>query len=83
MTSFPTWTERNVMEQSDFGRLLPFDMETLLRERGADLRVYDRQTRTNHEIVDAKNRLVTASFASSGLFVARAVHRLVNQREAR
>ncbi|MGB3464348.1 MAG: type 1 glutamine amidotransferase domain-containing protein [Cyclobacteriaceae bacterium] len=79
MTSFPTWNEKNIMEQSDFGKLLPYDMEKELLKRGADLRVYDHEKKINYEVVDAENRLVTASFANSGLFVADEVLKLINK----
>lgn len=73
MTSFPTWNEKNIMKQSDFGKLLPYDMEKELKERGANLKVYNHQKKINYEIVDSENRLITASFANSGEFVAEEV----------
>ncbi|MEX0272976.1 MAG: hypothetical protein AB3N16_01205, partial [Flavobacteriaceae bacterium] len=79
MTSFPSWNEKNIMEQSDFGKLLPYDMETELLKRGADLKVYDHEKKRNHEIVDSKNRLITASFANSGKFVADEVLNLIGE----
>lgn len=80
MTCFPAWFEKNKMEQSDFGKLLPYDMEVELQRRGANLKVYNREQKINHEIVDAKNRLVTASFANSGGFVADEVLKLINKK---
>ncbi len=35
----------------------------------------------NYEIVDSKNRLVTASFSNSGEFVADEVLKLINKKE--
>lgn len=67
---FPSWYEKNSMEQSDYGNLLPYDMEIELQNRGADLKIYDRENRTNYEIIDSTNRLITASFASGAQFVA-------------
>ncbi|GAA4274870.1 type 1 glutamine amidotransferase domain-containing protein [Aquimarina gracilis] len=78
MTCFPTWNEKNIMEQSDFGKLLPYDMEMELLKRGANLKVYDHQKRINYEVVDSINRLITASFANSGKFVADEVIKLIN-----
>ena len=81
MTSFPTWNEKNIMKQSDFGKLLPYDMETELLNRGANLKVYNHEKKINYEIVDSENRLITASFANSGKFVADEVLNLINRTE--
>lgn len=81
MTSFPTWNEKNIMEQSDFGKLLPYDMETELLKKGANLKVYNHERKINYEIVDSENRLITASFANSGKFVADEVLNLINRKE--
>lgn len=77
MTSFPSWNEKNIMKQSDYGNLLPYDMEKELLKRGANLKVYNHEKKINHEVVDSKNRLVTASFANSGRFVANEVLNLI------
>ena len=77
MTSFPSWNEKNLMEDSNFGKLLPFDMEEELQLRGANLKIYDQEAKTNYQIVDADNRIVTASFATGGEFVANEVYKLV------
>ncbi|WP_159090576.1 DJ-1/PfpI family protein [Aquimarina aquimarini] len=79
MTSFPTWNEKNIMKQSNFGKLLPYDMETELKSRGANLKVYNHQKKINYEIVDSENRLITASFANSGEFVANEILKLINE----
>ncbi|WP_106793233.1 type 1 glutamine amidotransferase domain-containing protein [Aquimarina sp. Aq78] len=81
MTSFPTWNEKNIMKQSNFGKLLPYDMETELQKRGANLKVYNHEKKINYEIVDSKNRLITASFSNSGEFVADEVLKLINKKE--
>ncbi len=78
MTSFPTWNEQNIMKQSDFGKLLPYDMEIELRKRGANLKIYDHERKINYEIVDSENKLITASFANSGAFVAEEVVKMIN-----
>ncbi|WP_291964617.1 hypothetical protein [Maribacter sp.] len=67
------------MKQSDYGKLLPYDMEAELYKRGANLKVYDHEKRTNYEIVDYENRLITASFANSGEFVADEVLKMINK----
>lgn len=77
MTSFPSWNEKNIMKQSDFGALLPYDMEVELQKRGANLKVYHHEKKMNYEIVDAKNRLVTASFSTGGEFVSNEVLKLI------
>ena len=81
MTSFPTWNEKNIMSQSNFGKLLPYDMETELLKRGALLKVYNHEKKINYEIVDYKNRLVTASFANSGNFVADEILKLITVKQ--
>lgn len=81
MTSFPTWNEKNIMKQSNFGKLLPYDMETELLKRGAILKVYNHEKKSNYEVIDAKNKLVTASFSSGGEFVASEVVKLINKTE--
>ncbi len=78
MTSFPSWNEKNIMKQSNFGKLLPYDMETELLKRGAKLKVYNHEKKINYEIVDSKNRLVTASFSNSGSFLAKEFLKLIN-----
>jgi putative intracellular protease/amidase len=77
MTSFPSLSESNYMEQSNFGSLLPYDMETELLNRGAILKIYDHNQKINHEVLDFDNRLVTASFANSGKFIASEVMKLI------
>lgn len=73
MTCFPHWAELAYMNISDYGKLLAFDMEEVLRRRGANLVVCTRETRSTPEytrIVDEKNRIVTGAFANSAGWVA-------------
>ncbi|WP_108808563.1 type 1 glutamine amidotransferase domain-containing protein [Aquimarina spinulae] len=81
MTSFPSWNEKNIMKQSNFGALLPYDMEVELQKRGADLKIYNHEKKVNYEVVDSENRLITASFSTSGKFVAEEVLKLLNTSE--
>jgi len=70
VTCFPSWFEKEIMTEADFVKLLPFDMETRLKERGADLRTVDKETFSNSTIADSNNRIVTASAADGGKFIA-------------
>jgi putative intracellular protease/amidase len=73
MTCFPLWAEKQFMNISAYGKLLPFDMEEVLTRRGAKLVVCTKETRPNKEfthITDSKNRIVTGSFATSAQWVA-------------
>ena len=81
MTCFPTWNEKNIMKQSDFGKLLPYDMEVALIKKGANLKIYNRDKKTNYEIIDPNHRLVTASFSSGGEFVAKEVIKILMKKE--
>ncbi|NJB37581.1 type 1 glutamine amidotransferase domain-containing protein [Croceivirga sp. JEA036] len=81
MTSFPSWNEKNIMKQSNYGQLLPYDMEVELQKRGANLKIYNHEKKTNYEVVDMENRLVTAAFASGGNFVAEQVIKSINQQD--
>ena len=79
MTCFPSWFEREIMFEADYGKLLPFDMEKELEVRGANLKKVDKETRSNGEIVDAENRIITASSATGGEFIAKQVIQLLNK----
>lgn len=73
MTCFPHWAELKWMNISEYGKLLAFDMEEVLRRRGAKLTVSGLDTRSNSEltlVTDEQNRFVTGSFASSARWVA-------------
>jgi len=70
LTCFPSWFEREIMFEADYGRLLPFDMEKELEKNGANLMRVDKDTRSNSQIVDLENRIITASSATGGEFIA-------------
>ena len=73
MTCFPAWAERAWMDRSDYGERLPFDMELLLRRRGADLRVCSPETRTDESLIrvlDQPGRFITGAFAADAGWVA-------------
>lgn len=77
MTCFPSWFEREIMTEANYGELLPFDMELKLKERGANLRPVDKETFSNGQIIDIENRLVTASSSDGGEFIATNIHKLI------
>lgn len=80
MTCFPAWAEKQFMNISLYGKLLPFDMQEVLARRGAILIVCTAENRPNKEythIIDAKNRMVTGAFASSAQWVAEEVVKLI------
>jgi len=68
------------MDISNYGQLLPFDMEDVLCERNAKLVVCTKETMSQNDLVvvsDAAARLVTGSFAKSAGEVAVRMHRLL------
>ena len=67
------------MFEADYGKLLPFDMEKELEKRGANLKRVDKETRSNGQIIDAKNRIFTASSATGGEFIAEEVIKLLKE----
>lgn len=73
LTCFPSVIEKNNMVESSYGEALPYDMEVELIKKGANLLPFVRKNCVNCEIVDTSNRLITASFASSGSFIARSI----------
>ena len=77
LTCFPSWFEKEVMFEADYGKLLPFDMEVELERRGADLKRVDKATRSNGQIVDVENRIITASSATGGEFIAEEIIKLL------
>lgn len=79
MTCFPSWFEKEYMVEADYGTLLPFDMEAALIAKGANLKIMDKATRSNAEIVDAEHRLITASLANSGAFIAAELLQLMEE----
>lgn len=83
MTCFPTWAEHAWMNLSDYGRLLPFDMQQRLVERGADLVGCTPETKDDKTltiVTDEANRLVTGSFASAAREVAQIMDRMIRAR---
>jgi len=82
ITCFPLWAEKKFMNISNYGKLLPFDVQEVLTRRGANLIVCTPETRPNQEfthIVDKKNRIVTGAFATSAKWVAEQVVILMKQ----
>lgn len=82
MTCFPTWGEKKYMNISGYGALLPFDMEQVLRARGADLVVCTEETRSDPAftlITDEANRFVTGAWASGARPVAVEMARLLQK----
>ncbi|MBA3683314.1 MAG: type 1 glutamine amidotransferase domain-containing protein [Bacteroidetes bacterium] len=73
MTCFPHWSELKDMFVSDYGKLLPFDMQEVLAKRGANLIVCPSRpspTKECTQIIDYTNRLITGAFASDADWVA-------------
>ncbi|MEM6806548.1 MAG: DJ-1/PfpI family protein [Bacteroidota bacterium] len=79
LTCFPSWFEKEVMFEANYGELLPFDMEVELEKRGAKLKRVDKETRSNAQIVDVENRIITASSATGGEFIAGEIIKLMKQ----
>jgi len=77
LTCFPSWFEKEFMFEADYGELLPFDMEVALEKNGANLRRVDRETRSDGQIVDRENRIITASSATGGEFIAAEVIKML------
>ena len=77
ITCFPSWFEKEYMFEADYGKLLPFDMEVELEKRGANLKRVDKETRSNGQIVDIENRIITASSATGGEFIAEEIIKLL------
>ena len=73
ITCFPHWAELKFMNISNYGKLLPFDMQEVLARRGANLIVCTEATRPQKEfthVEDADARIVTGAFATSAPWVA-------------
>jgi len=77
LTCFPSWFEKEVMFEADYGKLLPFDMEVELEKKGAKLKRVDKETRSNGQIIDSHNRIITASSATGGEFIAEELIKLL------
>jgi len=81
LTCFPSWIEKEEMKEANYGALLPVDMQNELSVRGAILKVCTKEnirTCNDTQVVDTQNRLVTASFAQSGEFIAKEVIKLLD-----
>ena len=73
MTCFPHWFELKEMFISDYGKLLPFDMQEVLAKRGANLIVClpsQKSTQECTQIIDYKNRLISGAYAGNADWVA-------------
>jgi putative intracellular protease/amidase len=82
MTCFPTWVEKEYMTEADYGKLLPVDMESELIKRGALVKARTKEmqgTKDDSFVTDAPNRVVTASFADGGEYVAKEMHALLSK----
>jgi len=82
MTCFPSWVEKEAMTEANFGQLLPVDMQKDLEVKGAILKVCTKEnqkTCTGGRVTDTENRIVTASFADSGEFIAMEVIKLIQK----
>ena len=79
LTCFPSWFEREIMFEADYGKLLPFDMEIELEKRGANLLRVDKETRSNSQITDEKHKIITASSATGGEFIANEIIRMLKK----
>ncbi len=80
MTCFPHWAELQYMFISDYGKLLPFDMEEVLASRGANLIACEKgakQSKGVTTIVDDNNRIVTGAFAGDAQSVAEEIVKLL------
>lgn len=77
MTCFPSWFEKEFMLEADHGKLLPFDMEEELIKKGAHLKTVDRARTFKGAVVDKEHRLITASMASGGVFIAQEILKLL------
>ncbi|MBL0742344.1 type 1 glutamine amidotransferase domain-containing protein [Chryseolinea lacunae] len=86
MTCFPHWAELKFMNISNYGKLLPFDMEDVLARRGAILNVCSAENRDNNSltlVADAKNKIVTGAFANSAPWVAEQMDLLIKENKKR
>ena len=61
------------MWQSNYGKLLPFDMQEVLVKKGANLIICPNVNKPNKErtlVIDDKNKMITGAFASDAQSVA-------------
>lgn len=82
LTCFPWNFETTKMALSNYGKLLPFNMQEVLKSRGANLIVC---TETNftpsacRQLIDPANRLVTGAFADDCLWVAEEMEKMLRK----
>ena len=82
LTCFPWNFESSKMPVSNYGKLLPFNMQEVLKSRGANLIVC---TETNftpsacRQKLDVANRLVTGAFADDCLWVAEEMEKMLRE----
>jgi len=79
LTCFPSWFEKGIMSEADYGDLLPFDMEDELTNQGANLMRVDKETRSNSQIVDKEKRVISTSFGSGGEFITTEILKLLKE----
>lgn len=80
MTCFPSWAEKEWMDISEYGKLLPFDMQEVLQQRKAQLVICTKESYKDKSLTvipDDANRLVTGSFAFNAKAVAQEMCRLL------
>lgn len=83
LTCFPWSTEIHNMNISEYGKLLPFNMEEVLRKLGSNLIICPtgaKPTKDCTNIVDEKNRIVTASYAGDAKWVAEEIVKLLTKK---
>jgi putative intracellular protease/amidase len=83
ITCFPTWAEKQWMNISEYGKLLPFDMQTVLSRRGANLIVSTKETVDDTRltrVIDSENRIVTGAFARTAQWVSEEMLKLIEKK---
>ena len=80
LTAFPWWTETRSMEQSSFGKALPFNMEEALEKLGAQVQhVPEADSKSLPVVIDEANRIATGPYASNAGVTADAVLALLGK----
>ncbi len=80
MTCFPYWSELQHMFISNYGQLLPFNMEEVLAKRGANIFVCAKEAKQSEcAILDDTNRLVTGAYANHAQWVAEEMVKLLRR----
>jgi putative intracellular protease/amidase len=86
LTCYPTWAEKVFMKNSDYGKLLHFDMEEVLSRRGARLVTSTHETSKDanfNRVIDATGRLVTGAFAQLAQWAAEETVKLLKERPSK